>query len=387
MSNNTHLETNEFVDITKRNLAHIKKLVVKVGSAVLTDKNGLDILRLNHLVTQLAQLRNQGLEITLVSSGAVAAGRGRLPSKAKLKTVRAKQALAAVGQGILMQAYAAAFVGYEMPVAQVLLTRDGLIERERYNNVKNTLQTLLEWRVLPIINENDTVATEELQFTDNDQLSVLVLNLVEAELLVCLSDIDGLYDCDPRIHSHARLIHEVQQINDTILQMAGDSPGRAGRGGMKSKLQAARMVTACGIPMIVASGREPNVLLRIMAGEVLGTFFHAARRRIHGKRPWIAFTLPRKGRLLLDKGAVHAVTKAGKSLLAVGIKAVEGRFQAGDCVSCVSEDGKEVAIGISNYGSGDIQKVLGCRSEKVCSILSNAKDEVIHRDNLVVWED
>jgi glutamate 5-kinase len=370
----------------KRGLGHIKRLVVKVGSAVLTDKNGLALDRLNHLVTQLAQLRSQGLEITLVSSGAVAAGRGRLPSKARLKTVRAKQALAAVGQGILMQAYAAAFSGYEMPVAQVLLTRDGLIERERYNNVKNTLQTLLEWDVLPIINENDTVATEELQFTDNDQLSVLVMNLTDAELLVCLSDIDGLYDSDPRENPNARLIHEVQHIDASILQMAGDSPGRAGRGGMKSKLLAARMATSCGIPMIVAGGRIPNVLLRLMSGEVIGTLFHAARRRIHGKKPWIAFTLPRKGRLILDDGAVQAVTQGGKSLLAVGIKALEGRFQAGNCVSCTDLEGREVAIGITNYGAGDLQKVIGCRSEKICSMLKNSRDEVIHRDNLVVLE-
>lgn len=365
-------------------MGHIKRLVVKVGSAVLTDKNGLAVHRLNHLVTQLAQLRSQGLEITLVSSGAVAAGRGRLPSKAKLKTVRAKQALAAVGQGILMQAYAAAFSGYEMPVAQVLLTRDGLIERERYNNVKNTLQTLLQWNVLPIINENDTVATEELQFTDNDQLSVLVMNLTEAELLVCLSDIDGLYDNDPRENSKARLIHEVRNIDSSILQMAGDIPGRAGRGGMKSKLQAARMATSCGIPMIVAGGRIPNVLLRLMSGEVIGTLFHATSRRIHGKKPWIAFTLPRKGKLILDDGAVQAITQGGKSLLAVGIKALEGRFQAGNCVSCTNLNGEEVAIGITNYGSGDLQKVIGCKSEKVCSMLSNSRNEIIHRDNLVV---
>lgn len=373
-------------NLNKRNMGHIKRLVVKVGSAVLTDKNGLAVDRLNHLVAQLAQLRSQGLEITLVSSGAVAAGRGRLPSKARLKTVRAKQALAAVGQGILMQAYAAAFSGYEMPVAQVLLTRDGLIERERYNNVKNTLQTLLEWHVLPIINENDTVATEELQFTDNDQLSVLVMNLVNAELLVCLSDIDGLYDSDPRKNPNARILHDVQTIDASILQMAGDSPGRAGRGGMKSKLQAARMATACGVPMIVAGGRTPNVLLRLMSGEVTGTLFHAAERRIHGKKPWIAFTLPRKGKLILDDGAVQAVTQGGRSLLAVGIKTLEGRFQAGNCVSCTDLNGREVAVGITNYGSGDLQKVIGCRSEKICSMLSNPRDEVIHRDNLVVLE-
>lgn len=370
----------------KRDLGNIRRLVVKVGSAVLTDKTGLAIDRLNHLVAQLAELRSRGLEITLVSSGAVAAGRGRLPSKAKLKTVKAKQALAAVGQGILMQAYAAAFSGYDMPVAQVLLTRDGLIERERYNNVKNTLQTLLEWGVLPIINENDTVATEELQFTDNDQLSVLVLNLVEAEMLICLSDTDGLYDSDPRENPKPRLIHDVPTIDEGIMAMAGDSPGRAGRGGMKSKLHAARMATSCGIPMIVAGGRIPNVLLRLMNGEAIGTLFHAAKRRIHGKKPWIAFTLPREGKLVLDDGAVKAITHGQKSLLAVGIKAVEGKFRGGSCVSCTDPNGKEIAIGITNYGSNELQKVIGCNSETVCSILNNSLDEVIHRDNLVVWE-
>lgn len=368
-------------------LSNAKRIVIKVGSAVLTDETGLDYQIIGRLSAQIARLIKEGREIALVSSGAVAAGRGKLPQHAQSKTVPEKQALAAVGQGRLMHAYEEAFDKFGLTVAQVLLTRDGIIARERYLNAKNTLLTLLNWNILPIINENDTVATEELQFTDNDALSVIVLNLVEAELFVCLSDTNGLYNKDPREHTDAQLVTDVQSVDDTIMSMAGVGAGRAGRGGMKSKLRSARMATSCGLPMLLAGGRTEDVLTRIFKGEQLGTFFHAEKKRtFYGKKPWIAFALNTEASLILDAGAVNAVTQKNKSLLAVGVKAVIGEFEAQTCVSLMDENGTEVAIGITNYPSDELKKIIGCKSADICELLGyDGRQEVIHRDDMVVW--
>ncbi len=362
-----------------------RRVVIKVGSAVLSDSAGLDRSMIDGLSDQIARLVGSGREVTLVSSGAIAAGKGRLPAHASPRTVPEKQALAAVGQGLLMQAYEEAFDRHGLHVAQILLTREGLISRARYRNAKNTLKTLLGWGIVPIVNENDTVATEELQFTDNDQLATLILNIVEADLLVCLSDIDGLYDKDPRQHPDARLIPEVPEINAAVLAQAGKGPGRAGRGGMRSKLLSARMVTACGVPMVIAGGRIPSVLDRIFAGEEIGTFFPSGRRRISGRKPWIALALAREGRIRLDDGAVRALVENGKSLLPVGITAVEGEFEPGACIVCTDAEGLDVAIGISNYGSREILRLIGCKSGEICDMIGyQGTEEVIHRDNLVV---
>ncbi|UKL14141.1 glutamate 5-kinase [Dissulfurimicrobium hydrothermale] len=370
----------------KRYIETAKKIVIKAGSAVIADENGLDTSMIAAVSRGLAHITSMGRKVVLVSSGAVAAGRGRLPMHRASKTIPEKQALAAVGQGRLMHAYEEAFDRFGIPVAQVLLTRDALVSRPRYLNARNTLKTLLKWEVLPIINENDTMATEELQFTDNDALAALVVNLMEADLLICLSDIDGLYDRDPRKSMDARPIKVVERVDDDILRLAGSSPGRAGRGGMRSKLEAARIVTACGIPMIVAGGRTPDVLERLFAGEEVGTLFKPQRRRrIYGRKPWIALALPREGVIWLDNGAVMAILEQGKSLLPVGIEAVEGGFAAGACVICRDQTGRDIAIGICNYGSGDLLKIIGCRSKEICGITGqNGTDEVIHRDNLVV---
>ena len=367
-------------------LSKAKRIVVKVGSAVLAREEGLNIDVVRDLSAQLAALKKQGRQITLVSSGAVAAGSGRLPEHASPRSILEKQALAAVGQGQLMHAYEEAFKDFDIQVAQILLTRDGLIARERYLNAKNTLNTLLQWGIMPIVNENDTVATEELQFTDNDQLAALMVNLVDAELLICLSDIDGLYDKDPGEYSDTRRIPDVIDVDEGILDLATDKPGRAGRGGMRSKLLSARLVTACGVPMVVAGGRTPQVLERLFSGEELGTFFHSYGKKIYGKKPWIAFTLVREGRLILDDGAVRAIKSRGKSLLPVGVKEVVGNFDPGACVNCCDKSGKEIAAGISNYGSSELRRILGCKTDEIRAQIGYLKkNEVIHRDNMVIF--
>ncbi len=370
----------------KHILQKAQKVVIKVGSAVLTDSQGLNQSVVFDLCTQMAKLAKDGRQVIIVSSGAVAAGIGKMPEKSSPRTVPEKQALAAIGQGLLMQVYEEAFESHGLKVAQVLLTRDGLVPRRRYVNAKNTIKTLMDWGVIPIINENDTVATEELQFTDNDALSGLVVNLAEADLLICLSDIDGLYDKDPRYHEDAVKIDTVERVTNEVLCQAGDEPGRAGRGGMKSKLKTAHMVTSCGLPMIVAGGRTHKVLERLFSGEPLGTFFMPARhKRIYGRKPWIAFALERKGAVRIDSGAVDALTTGGRSLLPVGVTEVSGQFQEGDCIVCVDSSGQEVAVGLSNYSADDLKKITGCQTADICTIIDKEtlKKEVIHRDNMI----
>lgn len=366
----------------------ISSVVIKVGSAVLADETGLNLDVIADLCRQIAALKKRGLRITIVSSGAIAAGLGKLPGISKPRTIPEKQAMAAMGQGRLIQVYEDAFEKYGFAVAQVLVTRDGLIPRHRYVNAKNTIKTLHDWGVIPIINENDTVATEELQFTDNDALASLMVNVAESEALVCLSDIDGLYDSDPRGNPGARRIKVVKKVDGAIMDFAGESPGRAGRGGMRSKLDAARMVNACGIPMILAAGRTKDVIERLFSGEDLGTIFLAGKhRRIHGRKPWIAFTLDRKGRVEIDNGAEHALLDKGKSLLAVGVKHVSGKFESGDCLSVLNQRNQEIAIGITNYSSSELEKICGCRSGEICDIVGPKGDmEVIIRDNLVIMQ-
>lgn len=366
-------------------LQSVRRVVIKVGSAVLTDENGLDDQIIADLCAQVASLRKEDREVTIVSSGAIAAGMGKLLELQAPKTVPEKQAMAALGQGRLIQAYEDAFRNHGIHVAQILLTREGLVSRYRYLNAKNTLRTLLQWGIIPIINENDTVATEELQFTDNDALAVLIVNLVEAEILICLSDVDGLYDRDPRENANARRIPEVSKVDKSITDLASDYLGRAGRGGMKSKLEAAQMVTACGVPMVVAEGRTDRILTRLFAGEDLGTLFCASRKRIHGRKPWIVFTLAREGTLEIDQGAVKAMVDNGKSLLPVGIRSVQDDFEAGACVVCCDGSGKEVAVGLSNYNSRDIRKICGCQTGEIYDIIGHqGTSEVIHRDNMVI---
>ncbi len=373
----------------KENIDSARRIVIKIGSAVLTNPHGLEKRLIFDLCKQIACLMKKGRQVVIVSSGAVAAGITKMPEKASGRTIPEKQALAAIGQGLLMQVYEDAFSSHGFQVAQVLLTRDGLIPRRRYVNAKNTIKTLIDWAVVPIINENDTVATEELQFTDNDALSVLVVNLAEADLLVCLSDIDGLYAKDPRLHEDAQKISVVDQIDESILKMAGDGPGRAGRGGMASKLRAAKMVTSFGVPMVIAGGRHQGVIEDIFHGRGDYTLFlPSKKKRIFGRKPWIAYALERKGIVSIDDGAVRALLERGKSLLPAGVVKVTGDFQEGDCIVCVDRFGNEVALGLSNYSSSDLKKISGCHSSEICSMIGKdgAKAEVIHRDNMVTLD-
>ena len=366
-----------------------RRIVIKIGSAVLTNAMGLEKELIHELCRQISALMEQGRQVVIVSSGAVAAGMTKMPERATVHTIPEKQALAAIGQGLLMQVYEDAFSERGFKVAQVLLTRDGLVARRRYVNAKNTIKTLMDWNVVPIINENDTVATEELQFTDNDALSVLVVNLAEADLLVCLSDIDGLYEEDPRSNPNAQKIHEVKEIDQKILSMAGHGPGRAGRGGMGSKLRAAKMVTSFGVPMVVAGGKKPDIIHAIFDGKADCTvFFPSKSRRIFGRKPWIAYALERKGIISIDDGAVCALLERGKSLLPAGVTDVSGQFQEGDCIVCVDKNGREVALGLSNYSSSELKKISGCHSSQICSRIGrdSVKEEVIHRDNMVTLD-
>ncbi|OCC15931.1 Glutamate 5-kinase [Dissulfuribacter thermophilus] len=363
-----------------------RRLVIKIGSAVLASDLGLDETIIIQIADQVARLRSQGIDVVIVSSGAIAAGILRLGGKIRPKTIPEKQALAAVGQGRLMEYYESAFSRFGIVVAQVLLTRDGLVARRRYTNAKNTIQTLLRWGIIPIINENDTVATDEIQFTDNDALSVLVVDLADADLLITLSDIDGLYSEDPRKNPEAEILRVVEDVSDEIIKMAGNEPGRAGRGGMRSKLEAARLVTASGVPMVIAKGRRPECLLDIVKGKPIGTLFLPKKRPIlHGKKPWIACTLDPEGVLYLDDGAVRAIEQGGKSLLPVGITSIEGDFEQGDCVVCKDCRGRKVATGIISWNSKDLKNILGLRSEEISAKLGlSTIPEVIHRDNMVV---
>ncbi|HDD53200.1 MAG TPA: glutamate 5-kinase [Thermosulfidibacter takaii] len=362
-----------------------RRLVVKVGSGVIAHpQGGLREEVVSGLALDLADLRNQGMEVILVSSGAVAAGIGVLGLQGRPKSIPAKQACAAVGQAHLIWAYERHFERWGQKVAQVLLTRDDLEHRRRYLNARNALFTILKMGVIPIINENDTVMVEEIKFGDNDNLSALVAMMAEADLLVILSTVEGLYTCDPS-RGGASLLREVKSINGELWKcdVSGLSP--VGTGGMASKVEAIKKVVASGIPAVIALGDEPRVLWRILEGEEVGTFFLPREERLVGRKMWIGYTLQPVGSLVIDDGAVEALVRRGKSLLPRGVLEVRGAFEMGDPVSCLDKDGREVARGLVNYSSPEIEKIKGVHSSKIQEVLGyHHSDEVIHRDNLVV---
>ncbi len=366
-------------------LRKVFRLVVKVGSAVITGQDGLERSVIENLASELSRFCRQGYEVLLVSSGAIACGRKKMGFPRRIFSLSEKQALAATGQASLIQFWEEALEKYAQKAAQILLTRTDLEDRKRYLLARNTLQTLLNWRVIPIINENDTVSVEEIQFGDNDLLAAMVVGLIQADLLVCLSDVDALYEKDPREAPEAKRIHFVSKIDPEIEAMAGKRPGRFGRGGMVSKIRAAKMVTSLGIPMIIAPGREPLVLERIFAGEEIGTFFAPHKPSLTARKFWIAYHQKPSGTLILDQGAVKALQQKGCSLLPAGIKEVQGDFPRGACVACCDETGRLVAMGFSNYSSGELRRILGRHSREISRLLgTQRKEEVIHRDNLVL---
>ncbi|HEY5790118.1 MAG TPA: glutamate 5-kinase, partial [Gammaproteobacteria bacterium] len=335
-------------------------------------------------VGQIARLTASGKEVILVSSGAVAAGMRRLGWTTRPHELHELQAAAAVGQVGLVQAYESAFQAHGRRTAQVLLTHDDLSNRRRYLNARSTLRTLLGHGVVPVINENDTVAVEELRFGDNDTLAAMVANLVEAELLVILTDQGGLYDRDPRKDPAAQLVDEARVDDPRLVAMAGEG-GALGRGGMITKVRAAGIAARSGSPTLIAAGREPDVLARLAAGEPLGTLLNTDREALAARKQWLAGQLKVRGRLLLDEGAVKVICGAGRSLLPVGVRAVEGAFQRGEPVVCVGPDGREVARGLVNYGADDTRRIMGQPSGRIEELLGYVDEpELIHRDNLVV---
>ncbi len=366
-----------------------RRVVIKVGSAVITGSKGLDRVVIHRLSDQIAELMGRGHEILIVSSGAIASGMKKLGLTEKPKTIPYKQATAAVGQSFLVQAWEEAFDKYDILVAQVLLTGEDLGNRSRYLNARNTLEVLLEWRIIPVINENDTVVVEEIKFGDNDQLAVLIGCLVGADLIIILTDIEGLYDKDPKEDPSARLIHEVHKIDKNILSLASSKTSSVGTGGMISKLMAAKKALSIGIPMIIAPGKERDVILKIFEGERLGTLFMPDRRLYRGRKAWLAHLPHPAGELVIDKGAEDAIARKGKSLLPAGILEVRGNFGVGAPVKCVSIDGRLIAIGLSNYKSSEIERIKGCHTSEIEAIIGyKHSDEVIHRNNLaLIFED
>ena len=366
-------------------LRRARRVVVKIGSALLTDGGQrLDTQAIATWVDQLAVLHGAGIEVAIVTSGAVAAGMQRLGRTTRPHALYELQAMAAVGQMGLVRAYEAAFDTHGIRAAQVLLTHDDLTNRQRYLNARSTLRALLGFRVVPVINENDTVATEEIRFSDNDTLAALVANLVEADVLLILTDQPGLFERDPRQDRAALLVREGMAGDARLLAMAGGS-GSLGRGGMRTKLMAAAKAARSGAATVIAAGREPNVVSRLLKGEPIGTYLQPAQTRLAARKQWLAGQLVVQGRLALDAGAVKAVREAGKSLLPIGVKAVDGDFDRGEIVACFDSAGAEIARGLVNYNAADARRIMGRPSDEIEAILGYVDEpELIGRDNMVV---
>lgn len=367
-------------------LKEARRIVVKVGTKIICGSRGeLDLHRIESLVQDLAVLWGKGLDVILVSSGSIGAGVGRLGLSRKPRTIPEKQAAAAVGQGILMQHYETFFTPHGVVVAQVLLTREDITNRERYLNARHTLQSLLGFRVVPIVNENDTVAVEEIRFGDNDTLAALVACLVDADLLILLTDLDGYYTADPNKNMEAELIPEIYAITPEIEAAAGGRGSALATGGMETKIMAAKIAMQAGIPLIIANGMKKGTLQAILKGEQIGTLFVPREDRMQARKLWIAFGSPVQGRLVVDAGAAGALLKKGKSLLPTGVVSVEGDFTAGNVVSIVDPTAQEIARGISNYDAQALQMIKGHNSCEIKEILGyHDYDEVVHRDNLTI---
>lgn len=363
------------------------RIVVKVGSALVTnDGRGLDESAIERWASQIAQLRAIGREVVLVSSGAVAEGVLRLGWAARPSRLYEQQAAAAVGQMGLVQAYETHFRSHGIGTAQVLLTHQNLSDREQYLNARMTLAELLHLGIVPIINENDTIATNEIKVGDNDTLGALVTNLIEADCLVILTDQKGLYTADPRSCPDAAFVHEADAGDPALEKMAGGAASSLSRGGMITKILAAKRAARSGAATIIASGREPDVLVRLAQGEAIGTQLRPAASKRHARQQWLADQLRVRGRLVLDEGAAKALVERGTSLLPVGVQAVEGEFVRGEVVSCVDPKGIEIARGLVNYSSADAKRICRCRTEEMAERLGGMMDrpELIHRDNMVV---
>lgn len=369
----------------RERLKEAQTVVVKVGTRTLTHATGkLNLRYMEKLVRELADLANQGRNVVLVSSGAVGAGIGKLGLERKPQSIPEKQAVAAVGQGLLIQMYEKLFAEYGLVVAQVLLTRDDFNDRKRYLNSRNALKALLNFGVVPIINENDTVAVEEIEFGDNDSLSALVASILDAELLVLLTDIGGLYSANPKLEADAKMLSVVEQITPEIRQLAGETCESLATGGMVTKLLAGEMAANSGIPMVIANGSDPDILQRILDGDDVGTLFCAREKCLESRKRWLAYGQMAHGRIIVDGGAKMALLESGKSLLPSGILEVVGDFEQGDMVAIEDHCGNEFARGLVNYSSVELGKVKGLRTEKAADVLQRICGEAVHRNNMVV---
>ena len=370
----------------RQTISNAKRLVIKVGSALLTnDGAGIDRQAIDAWVEQIAKLLSAGKEVVLVSSGAVAEGLVRLGIETRPESIHMLQSAAAVGQMGLIQTYESSFRRFDRQTAQILLDHDDMANRERYLNARSVIQTLMELKVVPIVNENDTVVTDEIRFGDNDRLAALVSNLIDADALVILTDKDGMFDANPDENKDAQLITQALASDSSLDALAGSSNGALGRGGMQTKLEAARLASRSGCNTVIAGGRNQDILTRICEGENLGTLLQAGQTPIAARKQWLAGQLQVKGRLVLDDGAAKVLRQQGRSLLAVGVTQVSGEFTRGELVSCEDSSGQEVARGLVNYNADETRLIQGKSTEEIATILGYCDDdELIHRDNMVV---
>ncbi len=374
-------------EVSREALKKAKRIVIKVGTSTITYANGKrNFSQIDRLAREISDLQNQGKEMILVTSGAVAVGVDRMGLPGKPKTIPGKQAAAAVGQGVLMHTYEKFFADYGQIVAQVLITKTEAIDRHRYTNTRNTFMELMRQRVIPIVNENDVVALDELKIGDNDNMSALVAGIVDADLVIILSDVDGLYTANPQTHPDAVIVPEVAEITPEIEASAGGVGSARGTGGMATKIQAAKAATSSGIHLVIASGTEKNAITRVLQGEELGTLFVSRENRLQFRKRWLAFGAKIAGSIGVDDGCAKAIRKAGGcSILPAGVFAVQGEFLPGSTVSVIDKDAHELARGLVHYSSAELEQIKGCNSGEIVNILGHKNfDEVIHRDDLVI---
>ena len=374
-------------EASREALKKAKRIVIKVGTSTITYANGKrNFSQIDRLAREISDLQNQGKEMILVTSGAVAVGVDRMGLPGKPKTIPGKQAAAAVGQGVLMHTYEKFFADYGQIVAQVLITKTEAIDRHRYTNTRNTFMELMRQRVIPIVNENDVVALDELKIGDNDNMSALVAGIVDADLVIILSDVDGLYTANPQTHPDAVIVPEVAEITPEIEASAGGVGSARGTGGMATKIQAAKAATSSGIHLLIASGTEKNAITRVLQGEELGTLFVSRENRLQFRKRWLAFGAKIAGSIVVDDGCAKAIRKAGGcSILPAGVFAVQGEFLPGSTVSVIDKDAHELARGLVHYSSAELEQIKGCNSGEIANILGHKNfDEVIHRDDLVI---
>lgn len=373
-------------ELRKTIISKVNRAIIKIGSSILTDENGnLSESVFEKLAHQISKIRSKNIEVIIVSSGAIASGMKKLGLTERPTEISMKQAIAAAGQSTLIWHYERAFSEFNQNVAQILLTLDGFSDRKRFLNARKTLTTLLSMGIIPIINENDTVAVEEIMLGDNDNLAANITSLIEADLLILLTDIDGLYSKDPRVNKDAELLSLIERIGEDVENTAGGTFGKTTIGGMKTKIEAAKKAAAFGVPTIIANGNNGSSIEDIFDAKEVGTLFLPSEQSLSGRKHWIAFTLKSAGEVVIDQGATRAITTSGKSLLPSGIKDVKGVFGIGEPVTCIDEDGTQIARGLTSYSSIDIKKIMGSKTSEVEGILGyKYSDEIIHRDDLVI---